>query len=117
MNFISKFIFFITLITMLASCGADKLKSTKTTDQLGLSAPLTCSCNSSYSPVCSKGNDFENTCLAQCHGAVDITAGHCDCSQNAINVCGNDGLDHTECYAREHNIEIIKYIPCAASGI
>ena len=114
MKFVIKTFLIITVLTGLISCGADKLKSTATTNRLGLSGDQTCSCIASYSPVCAAGKDYENNCLAQCYGALDIKAGHCDCHTNTLNVCGSDGVDYSECDAIAHNIQITKYIPCAA---
>ena len=110
-----KLFFCFLFILGLCSCGADVLKKTTKSDQQALSAG--CSFDSSYSPVCSNGVDFDNTSQAQCKGATNIVAGHCDCSKNNINVCGSDGLNYTECFAKNNHINIVKFIPCEATGI
>jgi hypothetical protein len=115
MKFIKKNCLFVFLFLGLCSCGADTLKKTTKNEPQALSA--NCSFDSTYSPVCSDGIDFENISQAQCKGATNIKPGHCDCAKNSINVCGSDGVNYTECFAKEHNITIEKYIPCEAAGL
>lgn len=105
------------LLLGLVSCGADKLKKPASSNISNLTAQ-NCTCIASYAPVCgSDGKDYDNSCLAQCFGARVIKAGHCDCSKSSTLVCGVDGANHTECEAKEQNIEIVKYIPCEAAGL
>ncbi|MGZ3807437.1 MAG: Kazal-type serine protease inhibitor domain-containing protein [Bacteriovorax sp.] len=100
------------------SCGADKLKSKNGSVTSGLSSVQQCTCSSAYSPVCgADGKDYENSCLAQCFKTTVKSTGHCHCETNTIKVCGADGQDHTECEAKAQSIDIVKYIPCAATEI
>lgn len=107
---------FTFLFFMISSCGADRLKKMTNTSNLS-NLGESCSCVASYSPVCGDNKDeFENSCLAQCHGARVITPGHCICSNTQI-VCGIDNIEYTECEAREANIEIKKFVPCGSSEL
>lgn len=103
------------LLTLLTSCGADKLKPTKATGSMGQSLTgKTCACNSSSVPVCgSDGLDYDNSCISQCFGVTIKETGHCNCENYSIMVCGADGKDYTECEAKEKKIEIVKYVPCS----
>ncbi|MFA6237183.1 MAG: hypothetical protein WC635_07645 [Bacteriovorax sp.] len=107
---------FTVLFLHLSSCGADKLKTKQASSGLS-NLSSGCACTSSYSPVCGDGRDYDNTCIAQCFGAQVINAGHCNCSSASTLVCGIDGNDHTECEARNSNIQIVKYIPCTATEL
>lgn len=116
-----KIFLFTALLTGFISCGADKLKPQNVTSQLGLSSGQTCSCNSTYSPVCAGGiKNYENICLAQCHGDADLKVGHCVCSNELI-VCGSDNLNHTECDAvgdvANNKYQITKFVPCNSTEI
>ncbi len=120
--------FLFTILFLLTSCGVDKLKSKNLATQtsaLGQTGQA-CACNSSYTPVCAKdrhgvNSDFDNACLAQCFNATVVNQGHCDCASYPYMVCGSDGKDYTECDAKAlekaGTIQIVKYIPCAATGL
>jgi len=112
MKNIIKLFFCILFSLVLCSCGADALKIKSKTDQQALSSE--CSFDSSYSPVCSNGIDYENISQAHCRGASNIKAGHCDCSKNNIPVCGTNGQEYSECDANTNHITIAKFVPCAA---
>lgn len=107
-------------LTLLTSCGADKLNTKPGSSVSNLnSSSQVCQCTSENSPVCGIVNnakkDFDNVCVANCFSATSITAGHCDCSQNPIMVCGSDGRDYSECDARNLGIKIVKFVPCSAT--
>ncbi len=117
MVLLKKFIILAFLATMYG-CGADKLNPKILTNSNGLSAANSCQCTSDNSPVCSNdGIDYVNSCLANCYGKTVKATGHCDCATNPVKVCGIDGLDHTECEAKNSNIQIIKFSPCAAKEL
>lgn len=111
----------LTSLTLFVSCGSDKLsKNTTASNQSTLTAQ--CSCSSAYSPVCGltpQGLEitYDNTCLAQCHGSTTIVQGNCICSESLV-VCGEDGRDYTECYARDiARVKIVKFSPCRSSSL
>lgn len=109
MIFLIKAFLFLIILTGFISCGADKFKPAKSSNEIAF--------NSTYSPVCAGGIDFENIELAKNHGAINIIPGHCNCENATTRVCGSDGQDYLECDAKANNIEIIKYIPCASKGL
>ena len=109
MKFLIKIFLFSVFLSGFISCGADKLKPTKSSNEVAF--------NSAYSPVCAGGVDFENIDMAKNQGAINIMPGHCHCENFTTLVCGNNGQDYSECDAKANNIEIIKYIPCAAKGL
>lgn len=122
MKILIKILSFILLTILLASCGADKLKPKPNSSVSNLnSASQVCQCTSESNPVCGVVNnikkDFDNSCVANCFSALSITAGHCDCSQNPIMVCGSDGRDYTECDAKNLGIKIVKFVPCSATPL
>jgi hypothetical protein len=107
------------LLFLLSACGKEMSKPLTSTTQTESTLKLAqCNCDSSYSPVCgSDKKNYDNKCIAQCFGLSVNKSGHCDCSTNQTLVCGKDGLDHTECDAIAAQVEIVKYIPCAASEL
>ena len=109
-------ILFCALFLLLSSCGADKLKKNASTATIS-NLSVSCGCTSTYSPVCSGGKDYDNICIAQCFGTAAVSPGHCDCNSSTVLVCGIDGQNHTECEAKNSNIEIVKYIPCGQQEI
>ena len=116
MNMICKILFLLFLVLGFSSCGADKLNPKTTSSSQALTSPAQCACNASVGPpVCGSNlKDYANAaCATNCGGGTS-TVGHCDCAANEVQVCGADGLDHSECEAKENKIEIIKYVPCAA---
>ena len=122
MNFWIKLFLFIVFISLLTSCGQDKLTTKPGSNVSNLnSSSQACQCTSDNAPVCGLVNnvkkDFDNSCVANCFSATTITAGHCDCSKNSTMVCGADGKDYTECDAKNMGIQIVKYVPCAATPL
>ena len=102
----------LLILSLVASCGADKLKVGATNSMSGMSAQ-SCACNTSGPPVCSAGKEYLNSCLASCYGALEIKVGHCQCEGHIV--CGSDGQNHNECAARNDlGLSIVKYIPCEA---
>ena len=114
MSFKSRIFIYLFLSTSLISCGVDKLKKQKINGQYNISANHECSFTTVGPPVCGNdGKDYFNELHAQCFTSVKST-GHCQCN-DAVTVCGKDGNDYPECVAVNSKIEIVKYIPCAAS--
>lgn len=124
MTMISKIFIFSIFLSLLTSCGVDKLKSKNLATQTSAlgQADQACSANSSYAPVCAKDShdnlaDYDSADLAKCFNATVVKLGHCDCKASLTMVCGSDGVDYTECDAIAKGIQIVKYIPCAATGL
>lgn len=119
MNLLIKLCLIAILSITLTSCGVDKLKlPIKASDKSNLNQGMACGCNSSYSPVCaSDGNNYDNSCIAECKQVTVTKVGHCVCSNEMI-VCGSDGQNHTECEAvNSTSYQITKFIPCNATEL
>jgi hypothetical protein len=105
-------------MSCLTSCGADKFKpQASAAIKSSLNMPVTCGCNSTYSPVCGvDGRSYDNSCIAECKQIVVSKVGNCICSET-LKVCGVDEIDYSECEADRQKIDIKKYVPCAAQEI
>ena len=115
----------VSILFVLASCGADKMKPTATTSKnvSGLTGGE-CSCNSLYAPVCGpNGISYDNICIANCKGVPtkNTVQGNCECSE-ALMVCGDDNQTYTECDARNAILngtirKIEKFAPCGSAQL
>lgn len=104
----------LVIILFLASCGLDNFKYQTTTTSASISsAPASCLCATTFSPVCGKedGKSYENACMAKCFGNQTWSSGNCSCNKDIV-VCGSDGKNYNECEAREQKISITKFVPC-----
>merc|ERR1712154_549251 len=69
-----------------------------------------CDCGFDWQPVCSAdGKQFDNPCLAKCHGADSWTEGECkdcDCGFDWQPVCSGDGEQFDNpCLAKCHGAD------------
>jgi len=76
---------------IFVSCGADQLNSKTSTDG-GTSTSISpigesCNCTFEYSPVCSAGKTYDNSCIANCNGINAFTNGRCECNSQSGDVC------------------------------
>jgi hypothetical protein len=79
---------YILLLALFFSCSTKKMKTTPTsnsTDQTnaGPVSPYTvkpCYCMKIFEPVCAGGQNYGNSCEAECHGHKTWTEGACKIS-------------------------------------
>lgn len=85
-----KVLVLITSLFIFVSCGADQLNqkssdgaTTNTVSPIGQS----CNCTFEYSPVCSAGKTYDNSCIAKCNGVTTFSNGKCECNSQSGEVC------------------------------